>query len=210
VTESKLVGRGVELVREYALAARVQAGLERLYQLTRVASVEDYITVEAGARETLFVRSTDDGAIELSLRVPALEDAARNANALDRICQIIEGVSHFVYVADRAARDQSTTQLELELQAEVDKYVVLGSSNPNFDAVQSSALRISLFQEVEYINAAATEEGERYRTASVNADRFTRKLEQHYIRDRNLPALRKHLRAFYQMGLEDKLRAARE
>ena len=38
-------------------------------------------------------------------------------------CLAVEGVSHFVYVALAAARQRPVSQLELELQAEVDKFV---------------------------------------------------------------------------------------
>ena len=37
-------------------------------------------------------------------------------------CLAVEGVSHFIYVALRAADDRGVSQLELELQAEVDKF----------------------------------------------------------------------------------------
>jgi hypothetical protein len=213
---SALEGNGVRLVREVALAARIQKGLERLYQLERVVDVEHFMEVEpsivqeganAGARsevrEALFVRETHDG-IEMSLRVPELLDGA-----LDRLCQIIEGVSHFVYVADRAARDQSTTQLELELQAEVDKYVVICSSQRTLDVQESANLRKNLFENASFVDAPGTEEGERYRLANTAAQRFVRRLEKDYLEARRLPELRQALREFYQMGLAAKLREAR-
>jgi hypothetical protein len=206
-----LEGNGVHLVREVALAARIQKGLERLYQLERVVDVEHFIEVSVAQpgtqpgeelRETLFVRETDDG-IEMSLRVPELL-----GGGLDRLCQIIEGVSHFVYVADRAARDQSTTQLELELQAEVDKYVVISSSQRTLDVNESANLRKHLYEEASFVDAANTEQGERYRLANTAAQRFVRRLERDYMQARKLPELRQALREFYQMGLAAKLREA--
>jgi hypothetical protein len=128
---------------------------------------------------------------------------------LDRLCQIIEGVSHFVYVADRAARDQSTTQLELELQAEVDKYVVISSARQTLSVEGSAILRKHLYEDAAFVDAADTEEGERYRLANTAAQRFVRRLEQDYVQARRLPELRQALREFYQMGLAAKLREAR-
>ena len=118
-------------MRERAVADRVQRALERLYQLDRVADVDAFLEEAAsGEREALLVREADDGAIEMALRVPRLGprtlDLTRGAD-LDPLCQIIEGVSHFVYLADRARVDREATQLELELQAEVDKFVVLAA-----------------------------------------------------------------------------------
>lgn len=196
-----LEGNGVSIVREIALATRIQKGLERLYQLERVVDVEHYIAVEDTGRETLWVRETEEG-LELALRIPALQ-----GESLDALCQIIEGVSHFVYIADRAAREQSTTQLELELQAEVDKYVVLSSARPDLDTVQRASLRRSLYEETAYVDEADTEAGQRYRIANQAAHRFVRRLEQKYMAtQQDLPSLRQALREFYQMGLEDKLR----
>ena len=69
------------------------------------------------------MRESDDGAIEMALRCPGSAGRRRLARDadLDPLCQIIEGVSHFVYLAERARVDREATQLELELQAEVDK-----------------------------------------------------------------------------------------
>ncbi|HEY8079102.1 MAG TPA: hypothetical protein VIF62_33450, partial [Labilithrix sp.] len=146
---------------------------------------------------------TDDG-LELRLRLPQLG----GGDALDPICQIIEGVSHFVYLADRASRDRATTQLELELQAEVDKYVVLAASLDGFDATSSRRLRDRLYEDVAYAHGADTVEGERYRIANERARRFTGRLERDYISRARYGELRAELRRFFHMSQGDKLRAA--
>jgi hypothetical protein len=89
------------------------------------------------SRVPILVRETSEG-LELRLRLPRLDASGED---LDSICQIIEGVSHFVYLADRASRDRVTTLLELELQAEIDDYVVLAASLETFDELTSSRLR---------------------------------------------------------------------
>ena len=50
--------------------------------------------------------------------------AALTQHNLADYLTVAEGVSHFVYVAWNAAFDKPVTLLELELQAEVDKYVL--------------------------------------------------------------------------------------
>ena len=62
------------------------------------------------------------------------------------MCQLIEGVSHFVYVADRARRKLPATQLELELQAEIDKYVLLVLQRERFDTLVARAFHARLFE----------------------------------------------------------------
>ncbi len=203
-----LEGNGAGLLREIALARRVQRGLENLYRLDRAADVDAFIT-HAGddEREALLVRQTDDG-LELRLRVPRLDRELVPAPKLDPICQIIEGVSHFVYLADRASRDRETTQLELELQAEVDKYVVLAASIQTFDASKSRELRTRLYEAVAYVHGTDTAEGERYRLANEHARRFTGRLEREFIERARYAELHAELRRFFQMSQGDKLRAA--
>lgn len=203
MTTRLLEGNGAGLVREIALAGRVQAGLERLYRLERAANVDDFvIAAEEGEREALLVREADDGALELSLRLPQLK------GGLDPVCQIIEGVSHFVYLADRASRDQQATQLELELQAEVDKYVVLASSLTSFDEPASQQLRARLYDAVSYAHAAESELGARYRLANDLARRFTGRLEREFVARGRYVELRTELRRFFRAAQSDKLRAA--
>lgn len=198
-----LEGNGAVLVREIALASRIQRGLENLYRLDRAADVDDFVTPAGeGEREGLFVRETEGG-LELRLQLPRL-----TGGDLDPICQIIEGVSHFVYIADRASRDRATTQLELELQAEVDKYVVLAASLESFDVATSRRLRDRLYDRVAYVHAAHTEEGERYRIANDRARRFTGRLERELVAHRRFGDLRDELRRFFHMSQGEKLRAA--
>src|SRR5580700_3441927 len=127
-----LAGNGVVLVRERCMAAAVQRALERLYQLDRVADVNAFVQpAQEGEREALLVREGDDGSVEMALRLPLLGrrdlDIVGDRD-LDPLCQIIEGVSHFVYLTDRAEGGRVATQLEMELQAEVDKYVILAGA----------------------------------------------------------------------------------
>jgi hypothetical protein len=201
----RLEGNGAGLVRERALALRIQDALERVYGLERVAAVDEFV-VEGGAgeREALLLRE-EDGALEMGLRLPQLEAEAE----LDTTCQIIEGVSHFVYLVERARVRRETTQLELELQAEVDKWVILGASISSFDARRSAQLRKRLYEAVSYAEAEGTETGDRYRVANDVANRFVRRLERWYVDGARFRELRAELRTFYRLGQEEKLRVGR-
>jgi len=206
--ERQLAGNGVELLRERALAGKVQVLLERVYWLDRVADVGDFVHgAGEGGRETLLLREADDGAIEMSLRLPALEETGAGVDAL---CQIIEGVSHFVYVVERARVQREATHLELELQAEVDKWVVLAASmQDGFDVERSAALRARLYERVAYDHDEASEVGQRYRVANDAAHRFVRRLERDYVGASRYRELRGELRRFFHEGQEQKLRLGR-
>src|SRR5262249_42528562 len=113
------------------VAGRVQRDIERFYRLERAPSVEPFLRNTAGAeREAVRIRDAEDGAVEIEVLAPRLSERCD----LDAVCQLIEGVSHFVYVADRARRGLPATHLELELQAEIDKYVLLALGGERFDA----------------------------------------------------------------------------
>jgi hypothetical protein len=204
--EESLAGNGVALLRARTLATRVQAGLERLYRLDRVADIGDFVLgAVAGEREALLLRQAQDGALELAVRLPELEGEA----GLDVLCQIIEGVSHFVYVVERARAHREATQLELELQAEVDKWVVLAASIQAFDAARSATLRARLYDRVAFAHDAESEQGERYRVANDVANRFVRRLEREYVEPGRFGELRTELLHFFHVGQEEKLRLGR-
>lgn len=205
-----LEGNGAGLVRELALASRIQRGLETLYRLERGVDLDAFVTEgDVGEREALFVRESEDG-LELLLRIPRLGERTLDIDGagLDPLCQIIEGVSHFVYLADRASRERETSQLELELQAEVDKYVILASALEGFDARTSARLRERLYEGIAFTHEADTVEGERYRVANEHARRFTGKLEREYVQRGRFGELQGALRRFFHLGQGEKLRAA--
>lgn len=206
-----LEGNGVHLVRERELARRVQNGLMRLYRVDLEHSVDAFIMpVEAGEREGLLVRESEEG-VELALLLPELGAVlvdVSTGESLDPLCQIIEGVSHFVYVAHRANEGRTATQLELELQAEVDKYVVLASSLGAMNESTSRAIREALYERVHYSHDESSERGHRYRIANDTANRYVRKLERNFVTRCRFGEMHHELRRFYRAGQEEKLRAA--
>jgi hypothetical protein len=177
-----------------------------MYQLDRLADVGDFVSGALdGGRESLLVREAGDGALEVSLALPALAADA----SLDALCQIIEGVSHFVYVVERARAGREATQLELELQAEVDKWVVLSASTRGFDVGRSAALRSHLYERVAFADEASSEAGERYRMANDVAHRFVRRLEREFVGRGRYGEMQAELRRFFRVGQDGKLRLGR-
>jgi hypothetical protein len=201
------------LARLRAIAVRVQAALERLYQLERIASIEDFVeSGGAGEREALLLREAPGGDLEVRVTLPALS-APGSGLPFDTLCQIIEGVSHFVYVVERARRGRKTTQLELEVQAEVDKWVVLAASMRSFDARGSAELRARLYEGFALVHDGETLEhrelAERYRVANDAAHGFVRRLEREYVGPARFAELHAALWRFFHVGQEGKLRLGR-
>lgn len=192
------------------LAARIQALLLEFYQLDEQHSVLDFVRPAAhGGREELLIRQEAE-ALEVALVLPSDALSAESDLSLDVLCQVIEGVSHFVYVLERARRELPTTQLELELQAEIDKFVVLGllgvARDEDTQAPTSLlALRERLYERVLFSHEEDTDEGSRYRTANLLAARFTSKIEKRLERAGEAQVL---LRRFYGLGQTEKIELA--
>lgn len=197
-----------------SLPARIQAALEGTYGLPEAPSVEDFIrpldASDDEGREVLFVREDEDG-VSLSLHLPRAALEAKNP-PFDLLCQVVEGVSHFLYLAERARRELPATQLELELQAEVDKYVLFVHgplAARRFDPGRAARIRARLFEAVAYLHPPGTERGDRYRLANDLAARYAGRLEETFARRGHFERMRRALRSFYAAGQSDKITLAR-
>lgn len=193
-----------------SLPSRIQAALSHAYGLEEAPSVDDFIRpIDERGREVFLVREDEDG-VEVALHLPSADEPA--SPTFDVLCQIVEGVSHFLYLAERARRELPLTQLELELQAEVDKYVLLvhGSlaSRP-FDPEHAADVRVRLFEAVSYLHPEGTERGDRYRLANDLAARFAGRLEESFARRGRFGDMWRALRHFYAVGQSEKITLAR-
>jgi len=187
----------------------VQLALEQVYGLERTADVIDFVRTGAeNSRETLVLRQREDE-LEIALVLPPVNDptdlTAPHYGPSDAWLQLVEGVSHFVYVAERARTHLPTTRLELELQAEVDKFVLLAFTGEPLEPHESTELRDRLYERVQYLHAADSEDGVRYRMANDLAARFVARLARSY----DPPAALRELRRFYRAGQTEKIRLAR-
>lgn len=91
----------------------------------------------------------------------------------------LEGVSHFIYFAWNTCHDKSVTLLELELQAEIDKYVasywLLKRQLPG--RFPAELMRL-LFERTRIDPRLAGDRAAIYRAASRYAEKFCRRLER--------------------------------
>ena len=125
---------------------------------------------------------------------------------LDSFCTATEEVSHFVYLLFCARTARTVTQLELELQAEVDKYLcaVFFLSLQNEGAV-SPRLKELLFHHYRIADTVSEERAERYRAASHLAYRYCQYLEARFLKPSRLHDLARESRRFYRLGQREKL-----
>ncbi len=215
------------VARSPTVLQRLQRGIETLYRLDGFPDVNDFVlgvterdemlatSDERRPREQLIV-THDDGGVGLGLffAPEVLNNLAHHdpAEQLDEhnfgdFCLAIEGVSHFVYVSHCAAGDRTVSALELELQAEVDKFAVclFSCEEPERDARQ---IHTQLFEGVTFDDNLSRDEYDRYRVANQTASRFTRKLERRLVSTSRWSEVMNELRRFYRMPLADKLAKA--
>ena len=204
--------------------APIQQKLAALYDIELDVDVDDFVCDEATAREAvgdavsrrevLLVAEDAEGvAVGLYVDADAVKEFVESSDAwlgdagFEGACLATEGVSHFVYLMFRAKQEHSVSQLELELQAEVDKYATALLAGNGVGAIRerSRALRQRLFEEVEYLDDAASEEGERYRLATRLAAKYALHLERTYVVNSDIGALALALRRFYRLGARGKL-----
>lgn len=209
----------------------LQALLGRLYDVDLPYDVYDFLVTdrrEIGAasndrreldEELLLAESSDGAGVALYLDPEVLRrlEAAdphqelTEGNLAD-YCTALEGVSHFVYSTYGLQRDMPVSLLELETQAEVDKYAVTvfllaaqqgGASYP-------SQVHARLFDRVSFDARLEPDQYERYRTAHALAARYCRRLERRFVNrgTAKIEAMLRELRGFYRLRHAAKLRHA--
>jgi hypothetical protein len=198
----------------------VQRSLESLYALDHDEPVTSFLITEAeavtypgGGSRTLVTQRGDEVSLAVVLERGVTHRLAEAdpRRQLDRgnlgaFCTLTEEVSHFVYLLFCARAERSVTQLELELQGEVDKYLTAAFllSLQNEGAV-SRRLRDLLFREYHLAEHLSAEQAERYRTASGLAYRYCGYLESEFLRPSRLADLARESRRFYRLGQREKL-----
>jgi len=158
--------------------------------------------------EQLVIRELD-GTIELGLFfedqiLEELETAPLpsriHSGDFSLFCLAAEGISHLHYAAWCASEDRQVRPIELELQAEVDKYVIAllyVSSRPTKD---STPLMRQLFEKFTLRESLTSNLVHRYKTANRMARRFCQYLHHQFVVEHRTEALLGELREFYRMG----------
>jgi hypothetical protein len=202
----------------------LQALLRELYALDLAYEVDDFLTtdatlaraLDAGGRELdekLLIAETDGEAeVSLYLEPRVLERLARSdplarldADNLADFWTAFEGVSHFTYYAWNAQLEKSVTLLEMELQAEVDKFVATTLLLSRQGQRQPRGLHHWLFEMPRLDERLDGDELDRYRRANRYAGKYCRKLAPAIARGAGDEAVRAELRRFYRLSQASKI-----
>jgi hypothetical protein len=181
--------------------------------------------VSAGERARLWPGTSPDEVLLVSedgesLRVGlfldegALAQLARGQGApwsIERLrgfCHAAEGVSHFLYLAHRAQQHRPVSLLELEAQAELDKYLcVVLQLWAVGRRTASTELRRRLFERISLRPGLTSAEQARYRLANQLAAATARVFEARFVLQGRLEGLLREARRLYRLGGGEKLSA---
>lgn len=205
---------------------RLQRHLERIYEIEPSCDVDSYLitdaeladSIEQGRRsrsipEKLLVCEQEDG-LHLALYLdPTVIDVLSANDPIDSLndgnlaafWSALEGVSHFLYLAWNATHGRGISLFELELQAEVDKFVAAV-----FLLARQRDLRVPrqiherLFASPVFDTQLDDSEQRRYRHANHFAGLYCGRLRRRYLQDRSA-GLMKDLRRFYRLTHRHKI-----
>lgn len=203
----------------------VQNHLEAIYGLECEARARSFVVdarvaqelgVSVRAEEELLVLE-EEGELGVALylsprllrRYLPLERRGPNASellgaGLEGYLQVAEGVSHFVYLSEAARKERRVSLLELEAQAEVDKFAICVLHRWS-DSVATWAQELvgRLFERVRFLPHLSSAERGRYVEANRLARRYCERLMKP-IRARRMDRLLSELRYSYRLSAEAK------
>jgi hypothetical protein len=194
---------------------RVDAGFEItdfLITDPALAKVLGYGALVPDTDESVLLSQDDEGlALSVYLDEQMLARLHRDnpfeclrARQLDDLCKVVEGISHFNYLVWSARQDKSVTLLELEMQAEVDKFVSTWTmALQQDDAELAGRMHGWLFDDVSFNPKLSDAQCERYQAANDYAARFCHGLRERMLQN-NDKGLRE-LRHFYRLTQRDKI-----
>lgn len=204
-----------------------QQQLQNIYEIEVDHSVEDFLITDKlladylsadgsnNNEERLLISEYDDG-MDLSLYIS--EEVYRyleNSHPINLIkkgkhsefCLMLEGVSHFLYVVWNANHNKQVTLLEMELQAEIDKFILMQDLIKHEQQDGSiNKLRNWLFENNTYDTELSSNELERYEQANYYAAKYCKALQKNYKLSGLNKELLNELRRLYRMSQQEKIR----
>jgi len=208
----------------------VQQQFEKIYQLPQHLSIENFLinqeTLERlkGKQRNHLATPNIKGLMlllpekdELSLAIYLNEQVMNNlykhspSHGLNEknihdFCIMAEEVSHFLYITWKAQHSIQITNLELEIQAEVDKFIICTFYCSNYESrFNRLSLKELLFETFSLEKNLSKESKNRYYTASKLALHYCHFLESHFIKKDHLRQMMEEIRKFYRFGQTDKI-----
>lgn len=179
--------------------AAFQRSLTAIYRLDLDLDAAQFVVDPARARELLPPGSPRTGLVVVEEAGAAQVGLYIDPEDLDDPGAVLEETSHLVYLAWQCARGRRVSLLELEIQAEVDRYALARVAGDD---------ALAHFRGVRFHEALGPQARRRYHKAHHAALRTCRDLERRFPRRGDTPGLLAVLRRYYRLDPEAKLRPA--
>ena len=216
------------------MLAPFQRQLERIYEVEIPHSVDDFLITDREVlkniqgdeaydepeidEKLLVVQDGDNLDISLYISDDVMSrladddpEARLHEGNIADFCTAMEGVSHFVYLIWNASYERGISLMELEMQAEIDKYV---STAFLFGQQYSGRIPPSLyrwmFEQPDFDSSLDRESLERYRDANYYAAKYCARLERRYLARNGQAGMFNDLRRLYRLTNNAKLCCAVE
>lgn len=201
--------------------------LQEFYRLDDLPAIDQFL-IDADTAAALLGRSdpqrlpsdelllvkhdTDD--LEVALYIaPAILDRLRDddpftalhAGNMAPFCVAVEGISHLCCVLWKFLNGLPVSELELEMQGEIDKFLCCAWLQRMQDTPRLP-IHHRLFTEYRLAEGISTMQSARYHLASQIADRFCRLLTTRYFFSQRMQAMHRSLKAFYRLSGWEKRR----
>jgi len=212
------------------LLTTVQEQFEKIYQLPQYLSIEDFLINQETLEKLkgmqskhlttpnlkglmLLLPEEDELSLAIYLNDQVMKNLYKyspsqglNEKNINDFCIMAEEVSHFLYVTWKAQHSIQITNLELELQAEVDKFIICTFYCSNCeDRFNRLPLKELLFETFSLEKNLSKESKSRYYTASKLALHYCHFLENHFIKKDHLRQMMGEIRKFYRLSQTDKI-----
>ena len=207
------------------MLSRLQSHLASISQVDPGYDVTDFLITDpllagclgkgsllANTEETVLVQEDENGLALSVFLDDELLSRLNDSDPLKKLCvtdlndlwTVLEGISHFNYIVWNAQKNRQVSLLELEIQAEVDKFTsTLILALHQDDTELADKMHGWLFDNIHFNDDLSQNQRERYSTANNYAARFC-----HGFRDRirrNGQIGLRELRQFYRLSQRDKI-----
>jgi hypothetical protein len=200
--------------------SEIHSTLCKLYAIDCDVDIEKYLIAidyqiddimvgnRIGGREALVIRECGE-MTELGLFIsPEIIEAIEGSSPLscpDEFSCATEGVSHFIYVYNRASRGERITKLELELQGEVDKFLMLSLAAYQERRFVPPELFVMQFENHRFDPKLDESERLRYTSASELAAKFCHFLLERCFNPLRTDELLRQSRDFFRRNFSQKI-----
>jgi len=199
---------------------RIDRAIKRLYNLEFAPSVERFLVSVPGSKRPgalLLSKPTDEESLEMGIHLsakilrtihqfPKGQWGEWPMEKLQAFSVVTEEISHFHYVRYHATQGRQISQLELELQGDIDKFLIAYFTNSHLSKESEfEKLFEQFFSKFKLRPGLTLEEEQRYVEANRLARRYILKLATQLQDPRGREELLRRLRKFYRLSAAEKI-----